>query len=150
MPDTIMAALSGEQVSLSNSLATVATTCVVIRDPDGRSNTIVSLHLIAGTKTIKTSVPGFLVIAVGLFLIAAAAHYSKDGGSADVPLALLGVGFVIGYLASRRASIALSVGRDTIHTVSGSLREAAALVRTIKSAKTRLAETPLEASVMAS
>lgn len=145
-----MAALSGEQISLSNSLATVATTCVLIRDPDGRSNTIISLHLIEGTKTIKTSVPGFLVIAAGLFLVAAAAHFSKDGGSADLPIALLGVGFVIAYLASRRASIAFFVDWDTIHTASGGLREAAALVRAIKSAKQRLDESPVEVPAMAS
>jgi hypothetical protein len=150
MPDTIMAALSGEQISLSNSLATVATTCVLIRDPDGRSKTIISLHLIGGTKTIRTSVPGFLVIAAGLFLVAAAAHFSKDGGSADVPVALLGVGFVIAYLASRRASITLFVGRDKIQTASGGLREAAALVRAIKSAKGRLEEELMEAPAMAS
>jgi hypothetical protein len=150
MPDTIMAALSGEQISLSNSLATVATTCVLIRDADGRSKTIISLHLIGGTKTIKTSVPGFLVIAAGLFLVAAAAHFSKDGGSADLPIACLGAGFVIAYLATRRASITLFVGRDTIQTASGGLREAAALVRAIKYAKGRIDEELAEAPAMAS
>ena len=145
MPQTILAALSGEQVLLSNSLATVATTCVVIRDPDGRSNTIISLHRIAATRTIKTSVPGFLVVASGLFLVAAAAHYSKDGGSADIPIALLGLAFVVAYLVSRRASIALEVGRETIETASGSLGEAAALVRAIKAARTQLGENKPEA-----
>jgi len=150
MPDPIMAALTGERITLSNSLATVATTCVVVRTVGGRSNSIISLSRITGIQTLRTSVPGLLVIASGLFLVAAAAHYSKDGGQADLPIALLGLAFVIGYLGSRRAAIVFLVDGETIETVSGGLREAAALARAVRLAIKELEEDSSETSAVAS
>ena len=150
MPDPIMAALTGERITLSNSLATVATTCVVVRTAGGRSNSIISLSRITGIQTLRTSVPGLLVIASGLFLVAAAAHYSKDGGQADLPIALLGLAFVIGYLGSRRAAIVFAVDGESIETASGSLREAAALARAVRLAIKELEEDSSEPSAVAS
>ena len=138
MPDTIMAALSGEEILLSNSLAKVATSCVVIRSPNANAHAIVSLSRISSVQRVKTSIPGFLVIAAGLFLIAAAAHFSKDGGSSDLPIALLGLAFVVAYLGSRRASVAFTLGSEKLQTVTGSLAEAAAVVRAVREARPRL------------
>ncbi len=143
MGDSVISALSGERVLKENSLATVTNHCVVVRIPNGRSRAIISLERISKATRVITSYPGLLVIAGGLFLIAAAAHLSKDGGAADLPAAILGALFVVAYLVSRTACVALEVDGETIDTVRGSLGEAAAVVEAIRSARER-ESAPLE------
>ncbi len=150
MQDQILRALSGEQIVHSNALATVATSCVLLRDAGDRSQSIVSLVGITGMNTVKTSYPGLLVVAAGLLLIAAAAHYSKEGGAADIPVAFLAGLFVAIYLGTRRASIVFEVGQERTQTLFGSLSEAASIVRAIRKAQTNFVEETKEAAKLAS
>jgi hypothetical protein len=136
MPNTILAALPGEQVVQTNSLATVTRNCLVIRDSDGQLHTIISLSRITGIKTIRKSYPGVLVVAAGLALIAAAAFCSKQGAGAGPPIAGLAALFVLGYFGSRRAAVAFLMGRESTETAYGGLRKAAQLVRAVREAQT--------------
>ena len=134
-PDKILAAVSGEQIVLSNSLATVATRCVVIRDANGKSQSILSLAGISAMRTEKISYPGLLVVACGVSLIAAAAHISKDGGRADLPLVIVAALFGVFYLATRKAAVIFISGIEKKPTVFGTPREAAALIRAVEKAQ---------------
>lgn len=149
MPDTLIAALSGEEVLHSSSLATVATSCVVIRTATARSRTIVSLARISRLETIKTTYPALLAIAAGLFLMAAAAYYSKDGGAAQFPLGALGLFFVVAYFVSRKACVVFWMGYESVQTVNGGLRDAATLIREVRAAQANLPE-PLSEEAVAS
>ena len=149
-PDKILAAVSGEQIVLSNSLATVATRCVVIRDGNGKSQTILSLAGITAMRTERVSYPGLLVVACGVLLIAAAAHASKDGGSADLPLVIVALLFVVFYLATRKAAVIFLSGLEKKPTVFGTPREAASLVRAVKQAQASFSETLAVSSELAS
>jgi hypothetical protein len=142
MRDLLVASLSGEETVHTCSLATVTTSCVVIRTASARSRAIVSLYSITGMTTVKTAYPAFLAIAAGLFLLAAGAHFSKDGGSADLPMAVLGFVSVISFLVSRKAAVLFCMGRESLQTVNGGLREAAHLIRAVRSAQEAVEETP--------
>lgn len=149
--DKILGALSGEEVLYSNALATVASKCVVLRQSAGHSQSIISLSSISGMRINRVSYPGLLVIASGLFLLAAAAYFSKDGGTAKIPLALIGLVFVFAYLGSRRASVSFIVDSDEIQTILGSSSEASALVKAVREAQDSAAEEdPPEPSEIAS
>ncbi|MBV9266147.1 MAG: hypothetical protein JO061_08270 [Acidobacteriaceae bacterium] len=140
MQDAIIAALSGQEVARSNSLATVATTCVVIRTANARSRVIVSIGRISSVKRVVTGYPVCLPIAVGLFVMAAAAYCSKDGGSADLPIAGLGLVFLLVFFVTRRAALVFTVGTEQIRSVQGGLREASAIIRAVESAQARAAD----------
>ena len=101
-------------------------------------------------NTVRTSYPGLLVVAAGLLLIAAAAHYSKDGGAADLPVALIAGLFVLMYLGSRRASIVFEAGQERTQTLFGTRSEAASIIRAVRKAQTGLAEETKEATKLAS
>ena len=140
MTNPIIAELCDGQVLQTNPLATVTRDCVVIQGPDGHSHTIVSLSHLSGLKRIRTTYPVLLVVSSGLLLLAAAAFCSKQGSGAGVPFALLGAGFVVGYFLSRKASVAFVIGKETTETASGSLSQAAELIKAVQSALSRLPE----------
>jgi uncharacterized membrane protein len=135
MADALLAALSGGDVLHANSLATVATNCVLIRTSSDRSRAIVSLDRITRMEMIRFSYPAFLAIAAGLLLMAAAAYYSRDGGSAQFPLATLGTLFIFAYLITRKASVLFWMGRESVQSTRGGLREAEALIQAVQEAQ---------------
>jgi hypothetical protein len=138
----LVSALSDTEVVHSNLLATVTRNCVIIPNPQGHAQTIVSLSRIISVRRIKSTYPGLVVIAAGLGLIAAAAACSKDGHGTALPIGLVGLGFAVSYIGTRRGAVALEVGvgpgkREVLETASGSLRDAAAIVRAIESGPER-------------
>ncbi len=140
MTGTLLAALSGEEVVLSSPFGMVTTNFVIVKDTSAGSQIILSLNRLTDIQTIRTSYPGLLVISVALFILAAAATWSKEGSGAGIPLALLAFGFLIGFLGSRRAVLVFYTGSEITVTVSGSLRGAAAFVRAVEAARRELEE----------
>jgi hypothetical protein len=138
MSNTALDALAGEQILASNSLGTVTNQWVVVRGAGSRSETVISLSHISTVKTIKTSYPGLLVVAGAALLVAAAAASSKQGAGAPLPIALFGFLFVLGYVLSRRASVAFVTGGERIQTAQGGLREAAEFVSALEKALAKL------------
>jgi hypothetical protein len=137
MPNTILAALSSEEILQSSLSAVVTADYVIVTNPDRQSHTVISLERLSEIRTIKTTYPGLLVIASGALLVAAAAYCSKEGDGAALPAALIGLTFVIGYFLSQRASIAFVVDGESTETASGGLREAGALVRAVETARAK-------------
>jgi hypothetical protein len=137
MPNAILAALSSDEILQSSLSAVLTADYVVVTSPKGESHIVISLERLSEIRTIKTSYPGLLVIASGALLVAAAAFCSKQGDGAALPAALIGLAFVISYFWSQRASIAFIVDGESTETVSGSLRDAAALVRAVETARAR-------------
>lgn len=137
MPNTILAALSSEEILQSSLSAVVTADYVIVTSTDRQSHTVISLERLSEIRTIKTTYPGLLVIASGALLVAAAAYCSKEGDGAALPSALIGLAFVIGYFLSQRASIAFVVDGEWTETVSGGLREAGALVRAVETARAK-------------
>jgi len=144
MTDPIMAALPGERVIQSSPLATVTTHCVIVRNPDNRSRTIVPLRYLAKIKTSKTTYPGLLVIAAALFVLAAAAYYSKQDVTAAIPMAILGSLFLLAYMAYRKASIAFVSGGGSTSTTEGNLAEVALVVGAVTAAQADNDETAVD------
>lgn len=142
MTDFLASALSQQQILVSNSLATVASECVVIRTSTGTSRSILALSEIRELTVIRLSHPGFLVLASAAFLIAAGAHFSKQGDSADWPIALVGLMLLAGYIGSRRAAVCFTSGDGKLQTVFGSPSEAAAVVSATRSAMENLNDDP--------
>ena len=132
MANRLLEAMPDEPVLQQNSLATVTERCVVIRAAQGSAHSMLSLDRISDVRRVKTTYPGLLVISAALFLIAAAANASKQGDGAAIPMAVLGAVFLLLYFGSRRASVVFFVDRDTVETAQGSLREAAALIKTLR------------------
>jgi hypothetical protein len=137
MTDRILAALTDQEVQQCYLSTTITSSCVVVRNPNAPAHTIISLERLSEIETIKTTTPGLLVIASGLLTIAAAAFCSKQGDGAGPPVGIAGVGFWVGYLATRRASIRFHVGEETTQTVFGRLSEAAKLRRAVKQASSK-------------
>ncbi|MBV8550094.1 MAG: hypothetical protein JOY54_02260 [Acidobacteriaceae bacterium] len=133
MPNDILTCLSDEDVVEANALATVTRRCIVLRNPARHSQTVIFLCRLSAVKSVRSSYPGFLVIAVGLFLIAAAAIASKNGHEAFLPVALLALGFVIAFLGTRRGSVCFVVGSERMETISGSLKDAATIAAAVDS-----------------
>lgn len=134
----IVSALADAEILHSNVLATVTRNCVIIPNSEGHAQTMISLDRIVSVRRIKSTYPGLLVIAGGLGLIAAAAACSKDGHAAALPIALLGLGFAVAYLGTRRGSVAIVVGferRDVVETAGGTLKEASAIIRAISTGR---------------
>jgi hypothetical protein len=136
----IVSALSEDEIVESNLLATVTRNCVIIPNANGHAQSVIALSRISSVRHVKSSYPGLVVIAGALGLIAAAAVCSKEGHGAAWPIALLGAGFAIAYLGTRRGSVTLSIGSgptETVETTSGSLREAAAIAAAIQDLRSR-------------
>lgn len=132
----VTAALSDEEITLSNAMVTLMTGCIVVRNRDRQSHTVISLARISEVKVIKSSCLALLAISVGLFIVAAAALFSNEGGGAEIPAALLGALCLIGYLGSRSASIALFADSGPILSVDGKRAEAAAIAAAVQHRET--------------
>ena len=140
MPDIILDSLFGEQILHAGALATVTENCVVLRDADGQSHTILAFDRLNGVRTVKTTYPALLVVAAGLLLMAAAAQFSKEGDGAAIPFAVLSLISLASYFLSRRASLAFGIGWETAETIRGTLTEAAALLTAVQKAQAAFAE----------
>jgi len=134
MANLLLEALSGEEILESNSLATVTENCVVIRGVDGRSQMLISLSSLSSVKILKVAHARLLVISSGLFILSAAAFCSKEGDGAGIPIALVGIVFVIAYLMTRKAYLAFTIGRDQTYSRPGTLAEASMLATALRSA----------------
>ncbi len=137
MANQNLAELIDGQVLQANPLATVTRDCIIIRDSARQSHTIISLSHLSGMKRIRTTYPALLVISSGLFLISAAAFYSKQGGGAALPVSLLGGAFAVGYVLSRKACVSFTIASGSIETANGSLSETAALMAAVQAAQRR-------------
>jgi hypothetical protein len=135
MANALLEAMPDEPVLQSNALATVTSSCVVIRTAQGGSQSIISLSRLTGVRRLKTTYPGLLVIAAALFLIAAAAFASKEGEGAQIPAVVLGLIFLIFYFGSRKASVICVLVDDTVESAPGTLREAAAVMKALAKAR---------------
>jgi hypothetical protein len=134
-PEAVKTVLAREEILHENALATVTRNFIVVRRPEKRAETIIGLRHISRVNRVETSHPGLLVIAVAVYLLAAACACSKQGGQAGIPLAVVGISFVIGYFLTRRAAVVFVVDRERSETMHGSLSEAAALVKALKKAQ---------------
>lgn len=139
MANEIVDALSGEVVFYSNSLATVTSHSVVLRDAEARSQIVLSLSRITHVRKITTTYPLLLVIATASLVLAAAAASSREGGGAVIPFAFLGILFFAGYFLSRRGSVLFVAGSEILETVAGTPAEAAALIDAITAVQTAAA-----------
>lgn len=137
MPNAFLAALSSDEILQSRLSVVLTADYVVVTNRQNGSHIVISLERLSEIKTIKTTYPGLLVIASGAFLIAAAAFCSKHGDGAALPSALIGLAFIVAYLCSRRAAISFVVDGESTATASGGLRDAAALVRAVETARIR-------------
>jgi MYXO-CTERM domain-containing protein len=140
MTDFLASALSQQQILVTNSLATVASECVVFRASTGTSRSILSLSQIEDVSVVRLSHPGFLVLALAAFLIAAAAHFSKDGDSADWPIALVGLLLLVAYAGSRRGAVCFTSRDGVVQTAFGTPSEASAVMSAAKSAIEKIKE----------
>ena len=133
MPTDILTWLPDEDVVEANALATVTRHCVIVRSPNGRSQALIAFSSISAVKTVRSSYPGLLVISGGLGIIAGAAAYSSDGHGAAIPAALLALGFLVGFIGTRRASLSFVAGSEITETQSGSLKDAATIASAVES-----------------
>ncbi len=138
--EAILEALPGDRILQSNALATVTTNCLIIRSSEDHSQTIIPIAHLASIGTAKTTYPGLLVVSAASFLIAAGAYCSKQEGEAAIPAALLGLLFLLAYLAHRKVAVSFTTQSDKTITNEGSTREAAALIKTIRSVQAATAE----------
>ena len=138
MANRVMLALSGEEIVEQNSLATVTSNCIVIENSNRGVHTVIAVARLSNIRIITTATPSFLVISTGLLVIAAAALFSKEGGWAGIPIAVLGIGFLIAYAGSRRAAVAFVVDSETTTTSIGTLTEASALVSAVRSVQKKM------------
>lgn len=138
MGNALLDALPDEPVLQANSIATVTRSYVVLRTANGPAQTVIALATLRDVQRVKTTYPGLLVISAGLFLIAGAAYASKQGQGAQIPAAILGLIFLTFYFGSRKASLMLLLEGETIETASGTLREAAALIKAVRKARSAL------------
>jgi hypothetical protein len=135
MTGTVRAAISDEQVLQPNSLASVSSNYIVIRNRDRRSTTIIPLARVAEIRGTYNRYPVLLVISVGVLLMAAAAVSSKEGGRAPMPLALVGLCLLWLYFDSRKAVITLVLDSGSTETITGRPHEAQALITLIEFAQ---------------
>lgn len=147
MSNPLLDALLNEPVLQANSLGTVTPNWVAVRTAKASEKTLIALNAVLAVRRAKTTYPGLLVISAGLFLIAAAAFASKQGEGAQIPMAVLGVIFLIFYFSSQRAALVLSLEHETLETASGSPREASAILKAIAKAQKRLQPDATSASV---
>ncbi len=135
MTGTVAGAISDEPVLASNALAEVTPNFIVINNPERQSYTILPISRLTAIELIQKPYPGLLVIASGLFVLAAGASCSKEGDGAAIPMGLLGVFLLILYFASRRGSVTFLLTSGAAETVTGGVREAADLVALVESAR---------------
>ncbi|HEX4808331.1 MAG TPA: hypothetical protein VH325_05345 [Bryobacteraceae bacterium] len=115
-------------------MASVTQHCVIVRTVERQAHVLLPLGRISSLKKAQTSRPAFLAIAAGLFLIAAAAQISKEGGRAALPAAMFGICLLVAYVASRRAAVIFIVDGERTETEFGGLRQSSALIAAVQSA----------------
>ena len=142
MTDKVLAALTAQGIQQCYLSTTVTSDCVVVRNLNAPAHTIISLERLSEIETIKTTKPGLLVIASGLLTIAAAAFCSKHGDGAGPPVGIAGIGFCVGYLVTRRASIRFHVGEEVTQTAFGRLSDAAKLRKAVRQASSNTGQQP--------
>jgi hypothetical protein len=135
MTGTVRVAIADEQVLQPNSLASVTSNFIVIRNSAPQSWTIIPLSRLSRIELIKSPNLGLLATSIGLFVLAAAAFSSKEGDGAGAPIALLGLFLTIAYSTSRKASVTFILDSGAALTVIGSMTEATALVALVKLAQ---------------
>ena len=138
MADPLVSSLLGEEVLRSNLLGTVTNGAIIMRPVRSRVRVILALHLITEIKLMRTTHPGFLVIAGGLLLIAAGAYFSNSGAATAVCIAVLGMAFVAAYVAGQEGSVIFATGRDMMETGLGSRRRATDLIAAVIAAQKAL------------
>jgi hypothetical protein len=137
---TVAAAIADEEVLQPNRLAWVTPHFLIIRNQIRQNHTIIPVSRVCGIRVVKTPYAGFLAIAAGVFVIAAAAFASKEGDGAAIPSALLGAFLMAAYYGSRRANITFVLDSGGTETTTGNLREATNLIRLIEQARRTNAE----------
>lgn len=131
MSDPLVNWLAGETVIHANALATVTRNVLVVRDGMRMAQTVIAIEKVTGLRKVTTTNPGFLVISCGLFTIAAASYFSKQGGNVTLPIAMVGAMFVMGYIGTRRAAVLFLMGDERIESIQGSFREATSVIRAV-------------------
>jgi len=106
-----------------------------VREVQTHKQILVSIDSISAIKKFKTIKIHNLTCALGAFLVAGAAAYSKESYGATVPFALVGLALLVSAQASRQASLAFFADREVIQTAYGTLPEAATLMTAIRSAR---------------
>ncbi len=136
-----ISALSGEPVVQENALATVTSKWLVVPDASGHSRTLVAVSRVTEVRVVRHTNSRLLVVAVALFLLATASAHSHEGDGAALPMALIGLFFALGYIGSRRATVAFATGPNSepVRTFPGSFRQADELAQAVQSARTKLA-----------
>ncbi len=138
MQNVVLSGLNNEKI-LQSKLSTIVTEdCVVVSAFSGQPHTALALLSISTLKIVKTHHPSFLVISAGLFLLAAAANHSKEGGGTALPIGLLGVAFLVAFLASHRARVIFLSGSEATQSLKGSYTEVADLVGAVQVARRNL------------
>ncbi len=132
---TVAAAISDEDVLQPNRLAWVTQHFLIIRKVDRQNHTIIPLVRLAGIDVVNTPYSGLLAMAAGVMIVAAAAFASKQGDGTALPFALLGAFLVAVYFASRRATITFKLDTGATEVVTGTVREAGALVQLVDTAR---------------
>ena len=144
MQNVVLSGLNSEKIVQSKLSTIVTEDCVVVPSFSGQPHTALSLLSISALKVVKTYHPSLLVIAAGLFLLAAAANYSKEGAGTAVPLGLLGLVFLIAFFASQRARVVFISGLESTQSYNGSFTEVADLVIAVAVARRNLVEVSAE------
>ncbi|HEX4750524.1 MAG TPA: hypothetical protein VH302_13350 [Bryobacteraceae bacterium] len=132
---TVAAAICDEEPLSPNALAWVTSHFLIIRNKTRQNHTIIPLTRLAAIDVVKTPYSGLLVIAAGVFIIAAAAFASKHGDGAAIPSTLLGGFFLTVYFGSRRANITFTMDSGVTEMIAGTLGDATDLIQLIESAR---------------
>jgi hypothetical protein len=85
MTGTVRVAIADEQVLQSNSLVSVTSDFIVIRNSAPQFWTIIPLCRLSRIELIKSPYLGLLATSIGLFVMVAAAFSSKEGDGAGAP-----------------------------------------------------------------
>lgn len=136
--NTLIDALSDDEIVYANPLATVTRNWIVIPQSSGHSHTLLALARVTEVRAVKISYPGLLVVASGLFVLAAAALSSKQGGGAGIPIALVGAVSAIAYKLTHRAWVAFIIGSSVAETGPGSHEQADELAAEVQFAQADL------------
>jgi hypothetical protein len=129
---TLLAALLGEKIVHSSSVATVTTNCIVVKTFLGRQTYVLSLSRLGGIKKVTTTYPGLLVISMGLEVVSAGDYCSPHCERAYAVIGMVGLVFLAAYFWTRRAALLFLCEPEPILTTQGRLREIAALVSALQ------------------
>ncbi len=129
MQDPLLDVLSGETLVHANALATVTRNCLVVRNEHKQA--VIGIQAVREMRKQKFTNSNLLVIAAGIFTIAAAAYASHSGYEVSIALAIIGCAFVAAYFSTRRASIVFLLDDQAIESGKGTYREATSTMRAV-------------------